>query len=313
MKNIRIIFFGNPQCVTPVLDLLRKHHTLCAIIASPDKPAGRHHALLSPATKIYGQENAVPVFQPEQISIETWKNLGIPDADLFVVAAYGKLLPQSIIDIPQYKTLNIHPSLLPLYRGPSPVQSSLLNGDSVTGVSIMRIDEKMDHGPILAQKELPISPDDTAETLRERLFIEGGHLLIDILPAWINKTLPGEPQDDTRATYTRMIRKELGRIEWNNSTQTIINQIRALTPWPGTFTFLQRDSELLRVKIVHAHRAQVPPDQIAPGYITNVNGTLVVGTGDGALIIDQLQPEGKTVLSGKNFLSGYMKGTPLFV
>ncbi len=215
--------------------------------------------------------------------------------DLVIVASYGKIIPKKILEIPKYGALNVHPSLLPKYRGPSPIQTTIINGDKKTGVTIILMDEKIDHGPILAQQEwkIPNSNDQipnksqipmtkiTYEELNKKLAELGVKLLIEIIPKWINGEIKAKPQDDSKATYTKILKRENGKIDWSKPDREIERQIRAFNPWPGTFTFIKHKNKTLRIKVLEAN-------------LKNKK-----------LIIKKLQPEGKKPMTFEEFKRGY--------
>ena len=209
----------------------------------------------------------------------------IPKADIFVIASYGKILKPDILSRARLGVLNVHPALLPKYRGPSPVQAALLAGAHETGVTIMLTDEKVDHGPILAQEKIVIDPDDTSESLMKKLFQAGAELLIDMLPRWIEGTLVAQEQHHPKATYTKLIKKEDGKINWSESSEVIERKIRAYTPWPSAWTMFGT----MRVKILKAHLE------------------------NNSLVIDHVQPEGRTPMTYAEFARGYMKDEGKFV
>lgn len=308
MSKTTILFFGNPEYVLPILDVLNeREYSLAGIIANPDEPKGRGHILTPPPTKIWGQEHNIPVFQFEKITKESWEAAHIPQADLSIVASFGKLLPGWLLDIPKFKTLNIHPSLLPKYRGPSPIQTALLNGDQITGTSIMVLDEEMDHGPLIAQKEYLIADSDDALTLKQKLFMLGADMLRKNLPLWISGQIQATPQDETKATFTHILTKENGRISWNSEAQAIINQIRAYAGWPGTWTFTDTPHQI-RIKIIKGHVIS-EATSIAPGTLKTHENALLVATQDFLISLDEIQVEGKAPISGSRFHASYPEYT----
>lgn len=201
--------------------------------------------------------------------------------DLVVVASYGKIIPKKILEIPKYGSLNIHPSLLPKYRGPSPIQTTILNGDKKTGVTIILMDEKIDHGEIISSSKLLISKKITYQELSKELAQLGVKLLIETIPKWISGEIKQKPQDESKATYTKILKREDGKIDWSKPAQEIERQIRAFNPWPGTFTFIKHKDKTLRIKVLEA----------------NVK--------DNKLIIKRLQPEGKKAMTFEEFKRGY--------
>jgi len=222
-----------------------------------------------------------------------FKKIKILEPDLVVVASYGKIIPREILKIPQYGCLNIHGSLLPKYRGPSPIQTTILNNDKETGVTIILMDEKIDHGPIVANYKLQITNYKiTYEELLKELATKGAKLLAKTLPKWINGEIKPEPQDESKATYTKIIKKDDGKINWSKSAAEIERQIRAFNPWPGSFTFWKKNKKIIRVKILEAEVSQPTANQPKAGKSNQ-------------LIIKKLQPEGKKPMAFEDFKRGY--------
>jgi len=320
MPNVKIIFFGTSEFGSVVLGkLVQAGYKPVLVVTTPDKPAGRNLKLISPPVKILAEQYSLPVAQPEKLGLAKFdlQNLAKPslEPDLFVVASYGEILPREVLDIPKKGTLNVHPSLLPQYRGPSPVHTAILNGDRNTGVTIMLLDEKMDHGPILAQQEFPIS-NETFPLLRDKLAELGADLLMKTIPAWVAGSIKAVVQDDSKATYTKIFAKEDGKIDWNKSAEEVERQIRAFTPWPGTFTSFKVENQKSNLKIL---RASVLPQNLAkpsypqiglakfaPGAVfLTPEGKLGIQCGEDALVIEELQLEGKKPMSSKEFLLGH--------
>ncbi len=287
--ELKIIFFGTPDFGVIILEeLIKNNYNPVLVITAPDKPVGRKHVLTPPPVKKIAEKYNVIVTQPEKIkevAIEI-KNL---NPDLIICAAYGQIIPKEILEIPKHGCLNIHPSLLPKYRGASPIQTVILNGDKETGVTIILMDEKMDHGLIIAQTKYKIPDDINYKELDSALAKQGAHLLVKILPKWINGEIEAKAQDESNATYTKVLKKEDGKIEWKKSAEEIERQIRAFCPWPGTFAFIKHKNKILRVKILEAGISK-----------------------EKKLIIKKLQPEGKKIMTLEEFKKGYHDFNPLF-
>src|SRR3989338_3685591 len=256
MPNVKIIFFGTSEFGSVVLGkLVQAGYKPFLVVTTQENPAGRNLKLISSPVKILAEQYRLPVAQPEKLGLAKFckSNLAKPslEPDLFVVASYGEILPKEVLDIPKKGTLNVHPSLLPKYRGPSPVHTSILNGDKSTGVTIMLLDEKMDHGPILANSKFEIlNSKPTFPELRDKLAELGADLLIKTIPQWVEGKIQAIPQDDSRATYTKIFAKEDGKIDWNRPAEEIECQMRAFTPWPGTFTvFKGHNLKILKVAV----------------------------------------------------------------
>lgn len=278
----KILFFGTPEFALPALNRLQDDgFTIIGVVTQPDKPAGRKKTLTPPPVKLAAQKLNLPVYQWPKFDDEAMAEITKLAPDLIIVVAYGKILPKKLLDLPKFGCLNIHPSYLPSYRGPSPIQTAILNGDQFTGVSIIKLDEKMDHGPIITQQEFEILADDNYESLSNSLACEAAGILVKIIPAYISGKLPPVEQNHQVATSTTIIEKEDGRIDWHNDPKVIDRQIRAYYPWPGAWT----DVTGQRVKIQRAHLA------------------------DGQLILDWVQPEGKEPMRYDDYLNG---NQPLF-
>ena len=306
---MKYIFFGTSEFGVIVLEkLVQAGYKPVLVVTTPDRPAGRSLKLTPPPVKVAAQKNSLEVVQPTK-PVE----LSLPkfEPDLFVVASYGEILPKEVLDIPKKGTLNVHPSLLPKYRGPSPAHTAILNGDKSTGVTIMLLDEKMDHGPILAQQEYPIS-NETFPLLRDKLAELGADLLIKTIPEWVASSIKAVAQDDSKATYTKIFAKEDGKIDWNRSAEEIERQIRAFTPWPGTFTYLK--SQILKIvkasvlsqNLVSLSFGKLRETKFVPGAVfLTPEGKLGIQSGEDALVVEELQLEGKKPMSSKEFLLGH--------
>ncbi len=300
---MRIVFFGTPELGIPSLALLKARHELVAVVCQPDKEQGRGKKPAAPPVKRWALEHGIVVQQPEKLNdgrFEAWLREANPE--ICVLAAYGRLLKQPILDVPLRGFLNIHPSLLPKYRGPSPVQTAILNGDAVTGVTIMKVTLEMDAGPILLQEEMPIEADDTTLTLTERLAVRGAQLLIQGLEVIETGTALFVEQDHSKATYCKLFEKKDGLINWNESAQHLHNLVRAAIPWPVAFSFYE--GEMWRffkseVRNIETNRS------LLPGTIIDVEkNAFLVNTGSGILAITELQAQNKRRMPAAEFLRG---------
>ncbi len=254
MSNITFAFFGTDEFSVAVLErLARNGLTPSVVITAPNRPQGRGLVLMSPPATIWAEQHSIRVLQPERLDDDFGATLTAAQCPLFVVASYGSLLPKSILSIPAHGVLNVHPSLLPKYRGSSPLESAILADDKNTGVTIMCMDEKMDHGPIVAQQEisLPDWPPKRSELAR-MLAEAGGALLSEIIPHWISGKKTSVAQDETRATYTKKITKEDGLIDLTENPYKNFLKIRAFDGWPGTYFFTEQKSKKVRVVIKEA-------------------------------------------------------------
>jgi methionyl-tRNA formyltransferase len=279
---MKFAFFGTDEFAVHVLETLKSCGLIpTLIISTPDKPKGRKLLLTPPPVKVWSVQQQIEVLQPEQLKDTSFiESLEQHEWDFFLVAAYGKIIPEHILNIPTRGTLNIHPSLLPLLRGPSPVATAILNDMKQTGVSLMRIDEKMDHGPIIAQQTLTITEWPERDELEKTCAIIGANLLADSINEYLSGTLVPQVQDDTHATYCHMITKDMGHIDLNDDVYTNWRKIQALHGWPGTWFFVQHGEKTIRVSIRKAH------------YRDNV------------LTIETIVPEGKKEMSYDDFLRG---------
>ena len=308
-KPIKIIFMGTPKFAVPSLNALFKNgYNILAVITAKDKPVGREKKITFPPVKETAIKYKIPVMQPDKLSLICSK-ISFLKPDLIIVCAYGKIVPKSILEIPKYGTINIHPSLLPKYRGPSPIQSAILNGEKETGITIIKMNEKMDAGPILYQSRTKIKENDNFKTLYQRLSYRSARVLIKILPKIINGIIQPIEQNEKEATYTKLITKEDGKIYWYKSAKEIEKQIKAFYPWPGTYTFLKIKNQLKRLKILDAHTVKFLPGLIKKrkyGQIfTDDKKQMLVQTGKDCLLLEKVQLEGKKPTSGEDFLRGY--------
>lgn len=256
-SDVKVAFFGGEPLAVPVLEELRKAALLPQlIVCNPDRPAGRSHILTPPSVKVWAEENATRVFQPESLSNgETLKYLQSEGCDLFVVVAYGRIIPKAVLDMPRCGVLNMHPSLLPKYRGPSPIRSAILHDDKETGVTVIKLDEELDHGPILAQEKLEIAEEEwplRGQELDARLARVGGHLLADTIPKWLGGEIKPREQDHEQATFTKKITKADGELDLDDDPYTNYLKFCAYDGWPGTFFFAEVNGKKMRVKITDA-------------------------------------------------------------
>lgn len=308
-NEIKILFFGTPEIsVTALSALLRNGYPVRAVVTNPDKQVGREQKITFSPVKETALKNKIETLQPEKLrDPETIKQIKNLKADLIVVSAYGKMIPKEILDSAPLGALNIHPSLLPKYRGPSPIQYPVLGGDQETGVTIMLIDEQMDHGPILAQKTFKIASGETGETLSAKLAEEGAHLLIETIPLWLDKKISPRPQDESEATYTDLLTKEYGKINWDDDAEKIERKIRAFHPWPGTYTHYKIKDGVKSLKIIKAAAAssdEIPDARPCGSVFLTGDRRLAVKTSKGYLILEELQLEGKKPMKAEEFLRG---------
>ncbi len=305
-KNIKILFFGTSVFATPILQkLIDEKYDIATVITQPDKPVGRKQILTPSPIKILAEKYNITVLQPENL-LSYGRDASRPYFNLIITASYGKIIPKEILNLPKYGALNIHPSLLPKYRGASPIQYTILNGDKETGATIILMDEKMDHGKILAQEKIKIENRQTFSSLHNILSVLSSELLVKTITLWgSNKITPIE-QDDSKATYTKIITKEDGKINWNKSAKEIECQIRAFSLWPICWTTINIDEKEKRLKIIDAKTAEtLQYSNNTPGRIIKTeNKKMSVMCGSEILEILEIQIEGKKTMSGESFLNG---------
>lgn len=314
----RIIFFGTPAFSVIVLSkLIKAYLKPIAVVTSPARPAGRGRVITDPILALYAREHTIPLLQPENTKdIIFLDGIRALKPDVCAIASYGHILPKELLSIPPHGFINVHPSLLPIHRGPSPIQTTILQGDTKTGVTLMLTDEKMDHGPILAQQKLEyMNSRPTYQELHDALAELGGTLLAHTLPAWVAGNITPKEQNHTQATYTKLFTKEDGHIDWTKPALEIGRMVRALNPWPGTWSmFGSPTSDSKRVKILSGY-ALDEKINLVPGTITKTeNGGLAVATGEGLFALEMLQEEGGSPSKGEDinarFLSGAFFYTP---
>ncbi len=295
---------GTPAFAVAVLaTLVDAGHDVVGVYSQPDRPAGRGRRTTPTPVKAYALDKGLEVFQPASLREDEAAQRHITglSPEVIVVAAYGLFLPNAVLEAPGLGCLNVHPSLLPTYRGPSPVATAILSGDEVTGVTVMEITEQMDSGPIVAQQETPIGTAETTGELTDRLFQMGATLLVDILPAWAVGELRGQPQDNSAAITTRLLTREDGAIDWRMSADQIARQVRAYDPWPGTFTLWDGR----RIKVLEASIAEAEHIDDAAGTVVSDGGSpLGVVTGDRVLELKRLQLEGRRAAAARDFVQG---------
>lgn len=301
---LRVVFFGTPQFAVPTLDaLLASRHTVVGVVTQPDRPRGRGQKTTSAPVKARALDAGLPVLQPDSMKDPHFlEQFAALDADLGVVAAYGKILTDIVLAVPRLGMLNVHASLLPKYRGAAPVHRAVIAGDRETGVTIMRVVRALDAGPMLATVTRPIAPEDTSDTVERDLALAGAALLVSTLDGVAAGTATETPQHDAAATYAHRLTKGDGHVDWTRSATDLHNLIRGLHPWPHAFTFLNGQRLILR-------RSSVVPESVRvtePGRIIEAAGDrLEIATGNGALRIEELQAEGRRPMIARDFLAGH--------
>lgn len=300
-KRLRCIFMGTPEISVPFLKRLHELEDVVLVITREDKPKGRGHKVLPPPVKETAIELKIPVWQPSTLKDEGSVNyIKEYEPDLLLVVAYGKILPKSILDIPKIAPINIHFSLLPKYRGAAPVQWALINGEKETGVTIMKMNERMDAGDILLSEKVKIEFDDTTESLYRKLIPIGIKLMEKSLYLLKSGKAEFKPQDETLATYAPMLKKEDGRINWNMTAEEIYNRIRGLRPWPCAFTYLNRSM----LKIFTSSIIDNTTINTDAGRVKIIDGNVCVLCGRGILKLGDVQIEGRKITDATSLLNG---------
>ena len=295
----KVVFMGSPEFALPILEALDDAYDVSAVITQPDRPAGRGRKPQPCAVKQLAEKLRIPVFQPQSLrKLSAVTELAAFAPDLIVVAAYGQILPKAILEMPKFGCLNVHASLLPAWRGASPIQAAIANGDEHTGVTIMLMDEGMDTGAILAQRKIPIRPGTTAIELSDQLAHLGAKTLIEVLPAYLRGTLAAVPQDDSKKSLAPKLTKQNSHLDFILPAQTLLNQINAYQPWPGAL--YEWNGKRLKIIEAHVH----PTFECDPSGRFVMNGNPAICTSNGLLVLDVVQPEGKKPMPGKAFLNG---------
>ncbi len=299
-KRYRVIFMGTPEFALPSLRVLLDdtRFEVVAVVTQPDKPVGRKQIVTPSPVKVLAQEKGILILQPSKVKTDSdfWTEIRELNPDVIVVAAYGKILPQEVLDIPKKGVVNVHGSFLPKYRGASPITAAILNGDSETGVTIMKMTLEMDAGDVIAKSEpVKITQRDDVETLTAKLAEIGAKTLLDTLPKYLDGEITPIPQNEAEASYVKLIRKEDGLIDWHKDEEFISRQVRAYFPWPSAYTTWNGQM----MKILQADFE--PTIENPKGSFAKIDGQLYIGK----LKIRQLQLFGKKPMDGKAFLSGY--------
>ncbi len=300
MKNsLRILFMGSPDFAAIALQTLHQKFNVIGVVTQPDRRGGRGKKLISPPVKILADELEVSMIQPHRVrDDEAMDAIRRFAPDLIVVAAYGQILRPNLLELPRYGCINIHGSLLPRWRGAAPIQAAILAGDAEAGITIMLMDEGIDTGDMLSKRAIPIAADDTAGTLFNKLAPLGAELLVETLPKYLSGEIKSQPQPEEGATYAKMLKKADGKLDFSQSAVKLEQQVRAFSPWPGTF--FEWNGGPLKVHRAHVDKGKSP----GIGKQVKIAGVPAIGTAEGILILDQIQPAGKKPMDGKSFLAG---------
>jgi len=290
---------GTPDFAVPVLEKLSSNFQVTGVITQPDRPSGRGQKLISSPVKDSAESLNLEIFQPGNVnSKSTLEKINNWNPDLIAVAAFGQILSPRLLALPKYGCLNVHASLLPRWRGASPINAAILNGDLLSGVTIIKMAEGLDDGPILAQESTPIQPEETAGSLSERLCSMGADLLSKTIPPYISGEIQSIEQDHSKSTYAYMLKRKDGLLDFHKKAGDLARQVRAFSPWPGTYT-IWNDQRLI-IHLAHAISVTSP----GAGVFTRYESNPAIGTGDGILVLDYLQLAGKRKVPGKDFLRG---------
>jgi len=302
MKQLKIIFMGTPEFAVPSLTALNKtEHDIIAVVTQPDRPKGRGKKILPGPVKEKAQSLNLQILQPDSInSKEFISHIKSLTPDLLIVVAFGQLLSESLLAVPKIGPINVHPSLLPKYRGPAPVQWSLINGDKITGVSTMFLNKKLDAGDILLSIETKIDPEENYKTLHDRLAIIGADILIETIKSLQSNSIIPKPQNDKMATYAPLLQKKHGLIDWNKDSKKINDLIRGMTPWPGAYTFLNNKRLKIFKSIPIAKDSELEPGIV----IDSFSNEIIISCGKGTLSLLEIQSESGKRLNVEDFLRG---------
>ena len=300
---MKILYMGTPDFAVPILKALTEsEHQVIGIVTQPDKPKGRGYQFQMSAVKVFALDHGIPVYQPETFKNEAFKpELDELCPDVICVAAYGKILPSYVLHQPNFGCINVHGSLLPLYRGAAPMQRAILEGQKETGVTTMQMAEGMDTGDMLEKAVVPITDEDNFETIHDKLSAAGASLLLSTLQKLVAGTIQPVPQDDSLATYAPKIEKEDCVLDFSKDARSLFNQIRALSPFPLAFTHLP-DGKLL--KVVSSRPSDRRAPEVAPGTVLSVGDTIDVACSGSVLSLTAVLPEGKRAMSAKDFSNG---------
>lgn len=305
--KLRIIFMGTSSFAQKILGaLVNAEYNIVSVYTQPDKRTGRKQEIKKGAVKVLAEERNIPVFEPSKLDEDNIKKIADQKPDLIIVASYGKILPKSLLDIPGFGCVNVHASLLPKFRGPSPVQNALLLGEKETGVTIMLMNEGVDTGDILSQKKIKIDKDETAPELLEKLSQTGVELILETVPLWAKRKIDPRKQNSEDATLCQLIERADGQIIWSDEAESIYNRYRAFQPWPGIFTFWQKDEYPRRVKLCKVSYLKNNPENTHhEGEVFQIGDKIGVQTGKGIIILEEVQLEGKEKIAIEGFVRGY--------
>lgn len=289
---------GSPDFALPTLRALAQHYKVVGVVTQPDRASGRGQELKAPPVKTLALELSIPVMQPEKLRLpDAMEQMRTWNPELIVVAAFGQILKKEVLDLPRFGCINVHASLLPRWRGAAPINAAILHGDEETGITIMQMDVGLDTGPMLSQRSIRLTPDDTAGSVFEKLSTLGADLLIETLPDYLSGKLKPIPQPEEGVTYAPLLKKEEGQLDFSHDVNELERRVRAFNPWPGAF--MDFDGTLLKI-----HRARPEAGDASAGQRLVYQNQPAVGARGGILVLEEVQPAGKKPMSGKSFLAG---------
>jgi len=298
---VKVVFMGTPEFAVPSLQKLIETQTVAGVVTQPDRPAGRGRQVRPSPVKVTAEKAGIPIFQPKLLrSKENAAPIRAWQPDVIIVVAFGQILRPHVLDLPTHGCINVHASLLPRWRGASPIQHAIMAGDSETGSTLMQMDEGLDTGPIYLQESLTIHPNETAASLHDRLSELGANLLAHRLDDILHGRIEAAAQDNALATYAPLIKKNTGLLDWQRSSTELDRHIRAMTPWPGAFSSWQ--GENLKILVAQPTLEQMPSGR--PGQLFIDQDAVLVHTGDGCLRLDRLQLAGKKAMNAADFIRG---------
>ncbi len=301
VKQKKIVFFGTPYLAVPFLKELAKYHKIVSVVTQLDRPLGRKQKITPTPVKLAAADLNIPVIQPTTLkNISVHELLKKLEADIFVVVAYGLIFPKNVIDLPKIATINVHPSILPKYRGANPIAEPILNGDAETGVSIMIMDEGLDTGQVIDIKKISLDKNETTPSLIEKIIEIGPSFLCQTIKNYLNGKIIPLPQDNDKSSFTRQLKKEDGKINWRKDARLIERQIRAYRPWPGSYTFWNKQ----KIEVIEAE-ISYEKTGYPPGRVFMKENTVMVAAAKNSLVMRKIKPQSKRIMTPEEFIRGH--------